>query len=138
MHVLKQHVVNYNLCSQLDFFPPLLKKQDKSRQENMPLVDLSQYDGLHYSQPQSCTWTSDGPMQPPHVPGEGFPQSAALAPLDQAYAPGEAIVQTWMVARQPVECPVHTDCIFHTSQHDSNTHDKKIPSYISYSYFARS
>ena len=28
-------------------------------------------------------WTTSGPGQPPHVPGKGYPQSAATAPMGQ-------------------------------------------------------
>ena len=28
-------------------------------------------------------WTISGPGQPPHVPGKGYPQSAATAPMGQ-------------------------------------------------------
>ena len=48
-------------------------------------IDIEQ---LHLKgQRGACTigmpWTTSGPGQPPHVPGKGYPQSAATAPMGQ-------------------------------------------------------
>ena len=39
--------------------------------------------GLHGACTNSISWTISGPGQPLHVPGKGYPQLAATAPMGQ-------------------------------------------------------
>ena len=69
------------------------KQWDEISNDDAQLGEWLQRDAINIEQLHlkgqhgACTigmpWTTSGPGQPPHVPGKGYPQSAATAPMGQ-------------------------------------------------------